>query len=751
MFIMTIMKIIVLHPQKKNQAFSLVEALIVLACIAIISSISIAVISNSRDNLKESKLDQDVSRLNTAVKVYLSNGGSLDGIASAQDVITELKKAANAEGQEKVVGLRGSMVDNRLEAVTETDASVRRRAVWKSAEQRFVIETSSTGVREFRLNEDLASVNYADAERHTRLVYNDVDGWIWETKDFGFASNTGPTSVPEIEAPTLSAFGGTGSGNSARLGTPIISPDAGTHPLANFPLEVTIARHEDDPADAKIFYSTAPNTWSVYSGPFTVDVGTTVQAYSSNENPAWEDSDIASSHFRTDPEALEIAILTPRNPITYVEAGGEVEPGDYPEIVSVPSIMVTFPGGEDVPDVYESSTQFQFYWTYDGSDPFTSDTRVEGINFVNGYKNKNNNGHGNNHSGTDVSNPAYIKWAEENGVDLTGVVDDEMKPFDTIEYTLLQWDGATLLPIRVAAQSKNPPIVTNSVVMSSNIGIKRITLQPPGISFVDDPVRGDTVEITKYVDFGDMPVGARIYYTTDGTDPGDDGNGNPESGTLYTGPFDPLLGRGVYDGEAVIIARVYPPVEYAHWFNVSDSKSSHYVVPTWEVSGVATGSFSDASGDLGTSFWDTSSGSYFQWDGLDVSGTAFTDISNRERFQLGQLSYYNGGGWVLGYSGSFDFDVQLDLGSTIADFDFTIEKYTTQNNGTVWENADFISFLDTQSEQTIDLFGTEYSLNVEFGESTTAGNTWQEQFQVQEGEMAIANIYGTLMSVGSWW
>ncbi len=80
-------------------------------------------------------------------------------------------------------------------------------------------------------------------------------------------------------------------------------------------------------------------------------------------------------------------------------------------------------------------------------------------------------------------------------------------------------------------------MVTDSGVISTDIIISRTLLPAPAIIFDDaDTQRGDVVEIEKLVDGGDMPVGARIYYTIDGTDPGDDGNGNPLSGTLYTGP-----------------------------------------------------------------------------------------------------------------------------------------------------------------------------------------------------------------------
>ncbi len=171
--------------------------------------------------------------------------------------------------------------------------------------------------------------------------------------------------------------------------------------------------------------------------------------------------------------------------------------------------------------------------------------------------------------------------------------------------------------MRVVAKSKNPSLVTNSYVISSNITIEKIALRSCEIVSSGDSARGDTVELSVDCDGGDMPVGARIYYTTDGTDPGDDGTGNPVQGTLYTGAFDPLVDADEYEGEALIVARVYPPEEYVGWFTVSPPNTTLYQVPTWDITGVATGWFYQ-DGVLTNRLDDASSGSYFAWS--DCSG-----------------------------------------------------------------------------------------------------------------------------------
>ncbi|MGI9239292.1 MAG: choice-of-anchor K domain-containing protein [Verrucomicrobiales bacterium] len=727
--------------------------LAIVSAVAIISSLAVVAISNSSQSVKQTKLEQDVSQLNSAVQVLLSSGASMDGTETAQDVLTELKKEAAGTGQKTVVGLRGSAIDPRLEAFSETNGESRQRAMWNATDNKFVLVDGKSGIREFRLNEALGKVDYGSAERNTRLVYNATEGWVWNSRDFTYGFNQGPSEVGVVDQGALGTIGGIAGANGTKLGTPIISPDSGYHALSTFPLQVTITKQPTDPDDAKIYYSTSPGVWSLYEESFSADPGTNVQAFATSVDPTWSDSDTASASYLNDPEALEIAVYTPKNPITYPEAGGPCEPGTYTPVVPVDPIEVTLPGGSEIPDIYEDSDQFQFYWTMDGSDPRSSNTRTKGITFQRGYKN--NNGHGNNKSGIDISNPAWISKALESGDytqdDIDKMIDDEMKPHDKFAYTIDEWDGASVLPVRVVALSKNPSLVTNSYVVSSNVVIEKITLRTPTIDNRTGSVRGDTVEINAEVNYGDMPVGARIYYTTDGSDPGDDGTGNPVQGTLYTGPFDPLVDADEDAGEALIVARIYPPVDYPEWFTVSPPSSTLYNVPTWDITGVATGWFNQ-DGTLSSRLDDANSGSYFTWnDALGTGSALFENISSRETFEIGELSYYNGGGRATGDVGSFDFSVQLDFNDAISQFDYQLNQFVTQNSGTVWENADMISFATNDSAQSVNMFGGDYYLNLEFGESTANGATTRDEFQVQEGELATAKLYGSLISLGSWW
>ena len=128
----------------KRDAFSLIELLSVVAAVAILGSLAVVAVSNTTSTVKQTKLEQEITSLNTAIEVFLSNGGSLAGISTAQGVITELKRAAANEMQ--IVGLRGSVVDVRLQAVEETDGEQRERAMWNSGLSKFVITESASEI-----------------------------------------------------------------------------------------------------------------------------------------------------------------------------------------------------------------------------------------------------------------------------------------------------------------------------------------------------------------------------------------------------------------------------------------------------------------------------------------------------------------------------------------------------------------------------------------------------------------------------
>ncbi len=197
-----------------------------------------------------------------------------------------------------------------------------------------------------------------------------------------------------------------------------------------------------------------------------------------------------------------------------------------------------------------------------------------------------------------------------------------------------------------------------------------------------------------------------------------------------------------------------------------------YAVPDWEISGSSTGWFSNATGGRGlvSNLRGDETGNFFQWgdprnwgtgaNWLHFAGTEYNDVSAGDRFRIGALSYYNGTISMDSAATGIDFSVQLDFGGTPVEFDYQFDLLTTANTNNAIESADYVWFNDpdidslsvgTKSAQTINLYGIDYSLNLEFGETSDFGFSSIDQFHVMEARSASASLYATLISVGSWW
>jgi hypothetical protein len=182
--------------------------------------------------------------------------------------------------------------------------------------------------------------------------------------------------------------------------------------------------------------------------------------------------------------------------------------------------------GDAIPDLYESSSLFQVHWTTDDSDPLTSPTRTSGAGFSNSF------------------------------------VTQE------IPLALDIWPAGQLsMPVKVAAEAIDRDIFNDSPDHGATIAGEVLDLRAPIISI--DRGKVDLNFVTTY---GDMPEGAQIYYTTDGTVPGIDAEGKPTSGTAYTGSF-------FMEDDAVITARVFGPDEHSQWFAPSSEITEDFKSP----------------------------------------------------------------------------------------------------------------------------------------------------------------------------
>jgi hypothetical protein len=475
-----------------------------------------------------------VDTLNRAISIYELSGGSLEGIyPHPWWILGKLKSRVLEDEVDQATAFTGSMIDPRLQPVfmsASERASDDLRSVWNPTDRKFEIldgpTESGAHIKSFKLTDDTwvddivteYFANNEEARDGRSYNYASADGWVWNYEgDAAAGPRPEPTTIPLSMGFGAATSAGLGAGMS-RLDPPTFSIPAGSYTLSGFPMALSLG-NPNDPAVSEIVYSISLGVWEPYDGtPIAVGVDDVVTAQAvSTDTSIWADSNYVDSAYDSVPLQLEVGLAVASS-VNWVEAGGPVEPGG-PPASPASSGLITLANEAEIPNGYESSSNFMVYWTTDGSDPMSSGTRHQGGPFSGGFGG------------------------------------------ERVDLALSEWGDRTSLPIQVIAEALDTGMFITSQVESRTVMISPTTLRAPQISNV-----GSTVTMNLETTFGDMPTGARIYYNLDGTDPGDDGNGNPVIGTEYAGPF--VLSGGDCTGFA-IQARVYPPAGNEHWFTTS--------------------------------------------------------------------------------------------------------------------------------------------------------------------------------------
>ena len=129
----------------------------------------------------------------------------------------------------------------------------------------------------------------------------------------------------------------------------------------------------------------------------------------------------------------------------------------------------------------------------------------------------------------------------------------------------MDFAGGSPLTINSASTAQNPNFFTPSVVITKQLGIRPVKLRTPIVSLAER-----TVTLALDTQFTDIPVGARLFYTVDGSEP------TVTTGRLYTSPFEL---DGATGAKITLSARVFAPVTYDAWFLPSDSATQTVTLP----------------------------------------------------------------------------------------------------------------------------------------------------------------------------
>lgn len=314
-------------PWRNAAAISLVEILLVLGAMAIVSTVSVIAVSNVNRNAQHRKLDADVRTMNSAISLYLANGGSLESVSDPEAVLAKLKTTRSKAGKELHAGApSGRLVDPRVAAVEVPESSWKLRARFLPDALRFEAVSSGPGV-EFLLDESLAETAATIEDRSREAVnYASNSTWVW---DHGATlnpsapqgpsrfptdpnvSDTSPITKDQEPEPEPEPDPGPPSPpppppppTPPRLPTPIFDRAAGAHPESQFPLAVSIT-NLPSPSQADPIYQLGSGPWTPYTSPVEVPMNTQLRAqFLTKDLSSFRDSSQRSAYYYPVPESL---------------------------------------------------------------------------------------------------------------------------------------------------------------------------------------------------------------------------------------------------------------------------------------------------------------------------------------------------------------------------------------------------------------------------------------------------------------
>ena len=507
---------------KKYLAFTLIEALVTCAVIGGLATGAYVIIQNVSKSSSLAKLEQDVRTVNRALQVYQANGGKLPAGLTGDAVLSRLRReAANT----KLAGLKGSLIDPRMSIRWQNTGEAGEtvlRAYWNETTKQFVVaEAGSTpGVKEFYLG-DMPNLSGADNldDRAGTKDFASEEKWVWDYSGSGGSTRATPNLAPTGNVAPTAGDSPTAT-STIPLDPPVFSVRTGTFPLTWFPGTVGLALPASAPATkAEIYYyATSPSggtNWRRYDAPIQVEPATTIVAKTVTLDPdTFEDSGVTSENYDISNLKLEISANFPRASFNYQELGGLM--AGATSVPPQPFGTVTVTNISQIPAEHITSSKFQIFWTFDGTDPGlpTSATRIAGPAFNGAF------------GGTQIpiTVPAY-------------------KP-----------DGTAT--VRIRAVALNAQYFSTSEEETRSFGIQKLTLPGTTLSLNSSKVVMATIS-----DSMRLPQSSRIFYKDNGSDPGSVGGEPAPGATQYTGPVTYANTLTQY------VARSYPPANLVNWFD----------------------------------------------------------------------------------------------------------------------------------------------------------------------------------------
>ncbi len=268
-------------PHKRTEAgFGFLQMLATVSIIAILGGIAALKMTSVKDSAEEQRLNTHVASLNSSVQLYLSNGGSLEGLTSAQAVLDKMKTMA-ANGK-KLAGFRGNFVDPRLEAVSQTTEEAAQsgvlRVLWDETNKIFrIADSGEVGIKEFKIDPTATPDQLETEERETQFelaaTSENEGAWVWdfEGETSADVTTTGTTVDGDGDLdidPDATNF------TKTQLAMPTVSPGPGSYDLDEYGTSgKPVVLSNPNPSDTSdIYVSVNGSYWSVVAEGGTVNV-----------------------------------------------------------------------------------------------------------------------------------------------------------------------------------------------------------------------------------------------------------------------------------------------------------------------------------------------------------------------------------------------------------------------------------------------------------------------------------------------
>jgi type II secretory pathway pseudopilin PulG len=513
------------------RAFTLVEALIIVAVTAVLGSVVISNIQGTREASADAKLERDVATINSGVDAYLASGGSIPAGATAQNVINLLKTRADSASAGRTLGLTGSFIDPRTVILAQAPSRSNLRATWDAVNQRFATTRSGGEIPGFGLDEVVGGALPVTQARQRTLDQATGGGWVWNYAD---------AAAPERPAAFVpgTVEGSDGSGLSGdpivQLALPVFDPPGslgGT--ILDFPREVHIL-NPNPAGSSRIYYSLngGPSVLYTDGDALEVDPDGTISALAVS---------LDASRYRTSGVAVADYNVTPIPYALSLQAPGSVTYSQLGQLMELESLGLS--NGFRIhlaPDAHPQylTGAFEIFYTLDGSDPQTSASRL---------------------------NP-------------TGT--SEPRVFAIPGITHATWGTNSAITIRAVAESLRPEWFADSTPINVPILADATPLPPPIVAPTNQIVTF-SVTVTMTNPVATLFPGTTIRYTTNDTAP------EVLNGFVYNSPFS-LSSFGVHE-DKILRAATVPTVDMANWFTTSPETVRIYTGPAFAGSGIPSG------------------------------------------------------------------------------------------------------------------------------------------------------------------